>query len=125
MQVVVPEIDGMESTVKEKKMYNANAFLRDVAHVVEYATFAFFVGLLAFTFKLRYGRYPIPIMLVLLFCFVFAIGDELLQGSFDGRMAQFSDVAMDMLGVVMGLAVACCTDLIGIHIIRRKTFKIK
>ena len=124
VQVVAPDVEDFEETTKVKVKYSANSFLRDLAHVVEYAGFAFFVALLFFTFKFNYGRYPIPIVMGCLACFLFALCDEFVQGCFDGRMTQISDVVMDMLGVAIGLVGACVVDLVGYCIIKSKSSKI-
>lgn len=121
VDVVAPEISEMETEQREKAMYNANAFLRDVAHVAEYIALAGLAALLFFTLKFNYGRYAIPTVLVCLSCFVFALCDELLQNSFSGRMAQITDVAMDMLGSAIGVVGACAVDFIGICVINRRS----
>lgn len=123
VHVVVPEINDMQTEQKEKAMYNANAFLRDLAHVAEYVVLAFFVMLLLCTFKFNYGRYAIPFVVSVLACFVFALSDELLQNAFSGRMAQITDVAMDMVGVCLGVVVGFFVDLIVGSMIRRRKSK--
>lgn len=118
--IVAPEIIDMQDEVKEKAIYNVHVSLRNVAHVVEYALLAFFVALLTFTFKFNYGRYPIAMVITVLACSIFAVLDELLQNTVSGRMAQIGDVAMDAMGVVIGVTFALIMDFIVIRIIKKR-----
>ena len=119
VQVVKPEVESMEEQKKQEVVVSLNDFLRSLAHVAEFIALAFFIALLMFTFKFRYGRYAIPSVLVLLGCFAYALCDELLQGTFQGRVPQITDVAMDTLGVAIGIVVACAMDFLVVHCRKR------
>ena len=117
--VVAPEIENLEESKKVVEMREFNFLVRDLAHLLEFVALAFFVGLLAFTVKFRYGRYSIPLVVVTLGCFLFAVCDEVIQGLVDGRATQALDIAYDSLGAVIGLLIACVVDFIGLCVVKR------
>ena len=85
--------------------------LRKHAHMAEYAllampAFGFFRELLG-----KKPRWP-AFLTGLLFCFLYACTDEYHQLFVSGRAGQFSDVLIDMAGVVFGLTAACALSFL-------------
>ncbi len=116
IEVVVPDFENFDETKREEVSFDFHKAIRDYAHAIEFMALAFFTLLLLCTFKFRYGRYAIPLVVTLFACFIFAMADEILQGCFAGRGTSIEDVGMDMLGVAVGCVVAVIIDFVGILI---------
>lgn len=76
--------------------------IRKYAHIGEYTMLSLFSGL--FFVELLEERVPKHSLFpTLLLCFLFACSDEFHQTLISGRAGQFSDVLVDMIGVVLGV----------------------
>ena len=109
-EVVVPNFSEMETEEKEIVIERISIPVREMAHAIEFAMLAFFTALLAFTFPLSHGRYLLQLVIVLLFCFTFAMVDEWVQSFVSGRDCQWHDVWVDTLGSACGMVIALIID---------------
>lgn len=81
---------------------NIHIFLRDVAHVVMFATLGFFATLLTRSYTHRSFGWAISAVS----CSVYAVLDECVQlWTARGRAFELNDILKDCLGVVLGVAV--------------------
>ena len=119
-EVVVPDFDKMEEAQKQEVVTKISIPVREIAHALEFASFAFFLSLLAFTFPFQYGRYSIPTVIILLFGFAYALFDEWLQSFVSGRGTQWLDIWVDSIGVVSGILFALLVDIIGVRVAERR-----
>ena len=119
-EVVVPDFNKMEEAKKQEIVAEISIPVREIAHFLEFCLLAFFVSLLMFTFSFQYGRYPIAMLITVLFGFAFALFDEWLQFFVSGRGTQWLDVWIDSLGVLCGVIIGLLTDRIGMCIAMRR-----
>ena len=94
------ELFGMEDDQEEGG--NVGFWLRKIAHIFEYA--------MLWILSWRFFRYLFPIKkaigIALLFCLIFASLDEFHQYFIPGRVGQFADVGVDMIGATYCFFVA-------------------
>lgn len=81
--------------------------VRTLAHFSEFACLSFFMNNLFVSYKLKLC----PVISVLL-SFLYAITDEIHQIFVPERACQLSDMAVDLLGIISGMAVFCLIYLI-------------
>lgn len=68
--------------------------IRELAHAFEYFVLSFLVLKNLINFKIKENKY----IVTLIFCFVYAVFDEIHQLFIDGRAFQYLDIMMDMIG---------------------------
>ena len=82
--------------------------IRKYAHIAEYMTFALFSVLFFKELLLEHKRFPVKAASsACLFSFFYACSDEIHQSFIPGRAGQFSDVMIDMKGVLIGVLLVC------------------
>lgn len=105
-EITVPST-STEAEKKEeivKKVEKIHAPIREIAHVAEFAVFAFFVATFVCTFDINgFIRFIITIV----FGCAYAASDELLQYFVPGRACEFKDMLLDFTGVVIAAVVVC------------------
>lgn len=75
--------------------------IRKIAHFCEYGVMSMLVWFVLFCFECRRFRKSLAV----LFCFVYAMTDELHQLFVDGRAGRFTDVCIDTAGAFAAMAV--------------------
>ena len=113
IEQVIPDYSELDSSRQQELSHKLHLSVRSIAHAVEFCALAGLLCLLLFTFNMNHGRYPMPILITLFFCFAFALSDEMLQGAFAGRGTDIMDVVMDMIGVAVAVIGAVLVDAIG------------
>ena len=93
-----------------------HAFVRTLAHFSEFALLGALAGwcCLAYTDKRKWMLVPL--------CGVAlsAVLDELLQTTIEGRGAQFSDVLLDVVGGIAGIAFAVLTVWLAVKLVQKR-----
>lgn len=75
-----------------------SSFIRTLAHFVEFAI----LGLLI---KVNLNKKPYPFYVMMIFGFVIALTDEIIQIFVPGRAFQLFDIMIDVLGVLTGVII--------------------
>ncbi|MBE5741722.1 MAG: VanZ family protein [Clostridiales bacterium] len=119
-EVIVPDFDKMNEPQKQEVVTKISIPVREIAHALEFASLAFFIALFAFTLPFQYGRYPVAMVITLLFGFAFALFDEWIQSFVSGRGTQWVDVWVDCSGVIAGIIFALVVDIIGMGVVVRR-----
>lgn len=76
--------------------------LRECMHGLEYLILAIFTMNLLFQNKIKENK----IVISILFCFIYAATDEIHQLFIPGRSFEYFDIAMDMIGSLLGTFIA-------------------
>ena len=99
-RIVIKDYEDMTSSEKSQIIRKFAYPVRKSAHVAEYAILSAFVAVFVWVFTSKwYFTLTIPSV----FSFLFATCDELvLQRATSGRSGQFSDVLIDIIGIVIG-----------------------
>ena len=92
------------------------AIIRTLAHFCEFAALGFLMC--NFIFALKDKLKP---LFSILFSFIYAVSDEIHQYFIPERACQLSDLAVDLCGIVFGIAVFCVLNIIIIRIKHKKT----
>lgn len=78
--------------------------IRKYAHIAEYTILALFSAQFFRELLMEFKRFPFKaVSYACLFSFLYACSDEVHQTLVSGRSGQFSDVLIDMKGVLMGI----------------------
>ena len=98
--VFIKDYDEMTPAEKQQIIRKFAYPVRKMAHVAEYAILSAFVAVFVWVFTSKwYFTLTIPSV----FSFLYAICDELVfQRATSGRTGQFSDVLIDLIGIVIG-----------------------
>lgn len=98
--IIIRDYDEMTPAQKAQIIRKFAYPVRKSAHIAEYAILSAFIAVFVWVFTSKW-YYTITIPSV--FSFLFAMCDELiLQRSTSGRSGQFSDVLIDLIGIVLG-----------------------
>ena len=118
----VAEKVGIEEEIPEKTV-------REMAHFSEFALLAVLicadvaVGLMIWGNTVSIYWRSMCVFCSLPLCFLLACVDELLQRGSDGRASQFTDVLLDTLGALCGVAAALAVYMIFTLVRKRKSSK--
>ncbi len=93
---------GMDNQSLNMMIEYIHPYVRKLAHFSEYALLAMSVSLPLYVYRLR-GFWSA--MFAMIFCVLFAMGDEWHQSFVSGRVSDPKDVLIDSLGVITGLIV--------------------
>ena len=112
---------GIKGDINTKK-------LRNFAHVAEFGLLGACLAAIALHTAYKKGKLTlcgsIPFVLASMAGgIVFAVIDEIIQLTSAGRACEFSDVVLDTIGVVLGVAFACFVAFIAHKIHRAKGIK--
>jgi Predicted integral membrane protein len=112
VQAIIPGMvngyNEMSDAGKNAIIASANDILRDFAHSFEFAVLGVLVMLFMETVPRFRGRVLLKwekIVVVALFCLLYAVSDEIHQLFVAGREAQITDVVLDLSGTAFGIAV--------------------
>lgn len=105
-EITVPSTATEEEKKEEivKKVEKIHAPIREIAHVAEFAIFAFFVALFVCTFDINV---LLKFVITLVFGCAYAASDELHQYFVPGRACEFKDMLLDFTGVLIAAVVVC------------------
>lgn len=103
------KVDGTATKIDKKVFREANIFVRQVAHFVNFMILGFLYIMLVCSFKYRSDAKMLLITLVV--CLAAAAIDELHQRFVPGRGAQFFDVLIDFTGSCFGCMVFALSKL--------------
>ena len=81
--------------------------LRKIAHAGEFGILAILVMRAISSLKQQHSRKPSfnVILIVIIIVILYAISDEIHQGFVSGRVASATDVLIDSIGAILGLAI--------------------
>lgn len=118
----VLDIVGIDTSGKEDALGKADHIIRKLAHASEYALLAVCVGIhvLAHMAHIKKGwKY---FALVIPFCALYAVSDEVHQLFVEGRSCQFTDMCIDTAGAAAG-ALVLYASAAGLRKKRKKSAK--
>lgn len=95
----VLEWTGMDTTGRESALAAADHVIRKLAHASEYALLAICVGFHVLVRNKRGLKY---FAMVIPFCALYAVSDEVHQLFVEGRSCQFTDMCIDTAGAAVG-----------------------
>lgn len=108
----IPVFSCLDSELVENLLLNANHYLRKTAHFMIFAV----LGLLFVNLLLSYNKkWARNCLLAVLFCFLYAISDEVHQYFVPGRACRIKDVLIDTSGATISVALLYIA-----HRLRRK-----
>ena len=101
--ILIPDLEDRSPAERDEIIERLHGPIRSCAHMAEFGCLAALVYLFLATWK---GNRHLPGFCSLVFTFLYACTDELHQLlTADGRAAQWSDIATDMLGALIAFAV--------------------
>lgn len=98
MNVVLEASPVPAETLGESQLENVEVFIRKTAHFILF----FILGVYAY-FSAESVGLKKKIIIALLFCFAYAISDEIHQTFIDGRSGEIRDVIIDICGSALGV----------------------
>ncbi len=116
-RAVVSKFDSLSPKEKTEKVKSLSFVVRKAAHMTEFAV----LGFLCAAFAASYGVRPRAFALAFGFSVFYAATDEFHQLFVEGRSGQLSDVCVDSVGILLGVAFA---GLICLIIKRKEKAKI-
>lgn len=116
VKIIHRDFDSWSQQDKDRTVEAYQKLVRKLAHMAEYAV----LGALSCAFALTFKRYRLATILCAVFCFLYASSDELHQLFVPGRSGQLSDVLIDTLGSVLGIAAMCLLVFIFAKISKRR-----
>ncbi|MBO5788437.1 MAG: VanZ family protein [Clostridia bacterium] len=113
VDVVVPDLSERPLPEQTTITGKIHTLVRTLAHGIEFATLALFLWLLLLAYpKTAPLQDYYKALFVALFCFLYALSDEWHQIYVEGRAFDMKDVAIDMAGVGVSIAVLWCVGIL-------------
>lgn len=99
----IPKLRELDNLQKEEVTHRMEKVIRKIAHFSIYTVVGFLLMTLVSTYKLKnLDRIAISLIVGV----IYASTDEMHQAFIPGRAAQITDVMLDSLGVMLGIALA-------------------
>ncbi|MBE5039503.1 VanZ family protein [Ructibacterium gallinarum] len=100
LQKTMPAYDTLPEGEQQQLVLSYHHIARKYAHFIIYSVWGVVLSALMYIYGLRRWRF---VTAVLIIGFIFAGSDELHQWFVPGRGAQWSDVGLDVFGVITGM----------------------
>jgi len=106
VRILRPILVWARPGISEAAIYDANIFLRKTAHVMEFIVLALLIWRTHEPLRSRFSRRSwVALLKVVAVTFIFAAGSEIVQYFMKSRGSSRYDVALDMAGAAVGVAV--------------------
>ena len=122
-----PQTDRIPSTgglvgARQTFLHKVSEFVRNAAHVLEFAALSFFAYLLALSLGADKTKKKRLIALPCTFAFgaLYALSDEVHQKFVPGRSFQWADVGFDTLGAALGVSFALLAYVLFVRIKQKR-----